>query len=248
MKRSWKILVVLITAVIAMVPMASAVQVTETSKVDTTEVICSVGRETITKELSVATIESIVDMGKSHKDNFLTIYNKYSTEKEVEDAFKNLQPFFVTLIANELTEYTIDELNELFHNIRDRIRKPRYNPFKTKENGGKIQTLGSWNGMPTPVFGNVMCGLFNAGIFAIGFTLGTHTLIPTIGADLATTWFDTGETVTIGFLGITTSTGPEFGLIFGFIGIMIATPIMILGLIFQTGLAGAYVGISPSPI
>jgi hypothetical protein len=210
-----------------------------------TEVTCSVGDETTTTYLSVDTIKSVVTLGESHKDDFMTIYNKYSTVQQVEEAFGNLQPFFETLVSTKLTTHSVDELNDLFHMIRSKIRKPKVNPFAE---GNGPRPLGNWNGIPTPIFGNAGCGLFNVGIMAIGFTLGTHTILPTIGVDLMTTWFDFGSTETLGLLGFTTSQGPHFGFILGFIGIMIATPIMILGIIFQTGFAGTYMGISPSPI
>lgn len=244
MRKELKITVVsAIVFLLAMVPLASATPAPE--KLDVIEVTCSVGDETVTTYLAVDTVKSVIALGESHKDDFMTIYNKYSTIQQVEEAFENLQPFFETLVSTELTTQSVDELNDLFHMIRSKIKKPRVDPFA---GGNGPRPLGNWNGIPTPIFFNSGCGLFNIGVGAIGFTLGTHTFIPTIGADLMTTWFDTGSTETIGLFGFTTSQGPEFGFILGFIGVMIATPIMILGLIFQTGFAGGYMGVSPSPI
>ena len=211
------------------------------------KVTCTIGGEKATRWIPTETLKSVVEIGKSCKEGFLTIFNKWAPEDEVEGAFDEVSIFFDALINNSLTDKTSEELEDLFWNIRGRIRKPRRDPSDLIHvNPDDPQPLGNWNGIPTPIFGNIACGLFNAG-FGLGFTLGTHTLIPTIGADLFTTWADTGETITLGTLGFTTSTGPEFGIIAGFIGVMIATPIMMLGPFFQVGFAGIYLGVGPAP-
>jgi hypothetical protein len=178
-------------------------------------------------------------LGESKKDDFLTIYNRYATQEEVDAAFADVQPFFTALVEHGLTDKSVDDLNSLFHSIREMIQKPKRDSFGP-------QPCGNWNGLPTPLFGNAACGIFTGGT-AVGFVLGTHTFIPTIGADALITWGGNGETVSIGGLGFTTSTGPGFGVILGFVGILIATPIMIVGVLYITGFAGVYIGVSPAP-
>jgi hypothetical protein len=253
MRKEVKILGIFLVMLIALAPMTSATISTvkevkphcllSTNQLQTsenTELLCQIGQQRITKVMPVETIKTIIELGKSEKNAFLTIYNKYSTKEEVDNAFEEIQPFFNALVSNGLTDKSVDELNTLFHNIREMIQKPKSNPFGP-------HTLGGWNGVPTPIFGNGACGIFGMDVPAIGFALGTHTILPTIGIDLLVTWAGDGETVTIGLTGVTTSTGPEFGLVIGFIGILLATPIMITGLLFQVGFAGVYVGVGPAP-
>lgn len=235
--------------ILALTPFTSAGASTHDLK-STEKVLIRIGTHTIEKEISLDTIRSVIDIGVTCKEDFLCIFNKEAAPDEVAKAFENVQPFFNALVENEMTDRTIEDLNILFQQIREKIREPR-NPCPHHDVGFKTggpRPLGNWNGLPTPIFANVACGIFNAGAPAIGFTLGTHTILPTIGVDALTTWADNGETISIGATGFTTSTGPEFGLIVGFIGIMIALPIMILGFIFQVGFAGAYIGVSPSPV
>lgn len=215
---------------------------------DTEKVIIRIGSYTIEKDMSPDVLRSIIDIGVACKKDFLTIYNKDAPLEDVAKAFENIKPFFNALVENEMTDRTAEELTILFQQIREKIREPYTQRSLSRSTTDGPRPLGNWNGMPSPVFINIACGIFNAGVPAIGFTLGTHTILPTVGADVLTTWADTGETISIGFTGFTTSTGPEFGLIAGFIGIMIVLPLMILGFIFQVGFAGAYVGVSPSPI
>jgi hypothetical protein len=211
-----------------------------TQPVETTKLLCMIGTQKIIKEISVDTIDSIITLGESKKDAFLTIYNKYATSDEVTKAFEEVQPFFQALVENGLTKKSVEELNQMFQNLREIIKKPTHDPFGP-------QPCGSWNGLPTFLVGNAVCGVFCADAPAVGFTLGTHTIFPTIGGDVFITWAGSGETVSIGGLGFTTSTGPEFGLILGFIGVLIATPIMIVGGMFMTGFAALYLGIGPAP-
>jgi hypothetical protein len=207
---------------------------------DTTPIICQIGDQRVVTRMPVETIRSIIALGESEKDAFLTIYNKYATPEEVDAAFEEIQPFFDALVTSGLTDRSVDDLNAMFRNIREIIKKPKNDPFGP-------QTLGGWNGFPTFGVVNAVCGIFCMDVPAVGFALGTHTILPTIGLDAFVTWAGDGETISIGGLGYTTSTGPEFGLIFGFIGVMIATPIMILGGLFMTGFGGFYLGVGPAP-
>jgi len=253
MRKEVKILGIFLVFLIALTPMTNASistvkeiktqnleQTNQLQSSETTPLLCQIGKQRITKEMPIETIKSIIALGESEKNAFLTIYNKYSTKEEVNNAFEEIQPFFSALVSNGLTDKSVDDLNTLFHNIREMIQKPKSNPFGP-------YTCGGWNGVPTPIFGNGACGIFGMDVPAIGFALGTHTILPTIGIDLLVTWAGDGETVTIGLTGITTSTGPEFGLTFGFIGILLATPIMITGFLFQVGFAGVYIGVGPAP-
>ncbi len=239
MKRGRRLLTIacLIISILAVTPLTSAVasEIPKVTPKATEKIRITIGTETVEKEVPLDTIKDIIDLGKTCKEDFLTIFNKQLSEDEVAQAFENIKPFFQALADNDLTEKSVDELSEMFHQIRNKIRQPR------------PRTVGLWNGIPTPIFGNAGAGLFNVGESALGFTLGTHTLFPTIGADILTTWTDIGETATIGGFGFTTATGPEFGLILGFIGIMICLPIMIIGFIFQVGFVGAYFGLNILP-
>lgn len=213
------------------------------------EVTCTVNGEKATRWIPTETLKSVIDLGKDCKVSFLTIFNKWAPEDEVEVAFDEVSVFFDALIANDLTDKTSDELEDLFWNIRNRIRKPRKDPSSLIISyvNDDPQTCGNQNGQPTPVFGNIGCGLFNFGL-GLGFAFGTHTILPTIGVDFAVTWADAGETISIGSLGFTTSTGPEFGITMGFAGVIIATPIMMVGPFFQVGFASVYIGAGPMPV
>jgi hypothetical protein len=244
MRKEVKLLSMFSMLVLLLVPFysscISAVPQQQTQDQQTTRVLCIIGKQKIIKELPVSLLESLLVLGKSKREDFLTLYNKYASQEEVATAFQNIQPFFQELVRSGLTDKSVGDLNDLFHTIRDMIKKPRRNPEGP-------QPGGSWNGLPTFLVGNTVSGIFCADGPAVGFALGTHTLLPTIGADAFITWAGTGETVSIGSLGFTTSTGPEFGCIFGFIGVLLATPIMIAGLLFMTGFAAFYLGIGPVP-
>lgn len=256
MKRAKIISIVcIITALFFLSPLATAVitpQATiRTMKEDvfaSEPVRAYIGGVYVERYMSQEDMQGLINMGEAGKQDFLTIYDKTKSAEEVAQAFENIQPFFQALIEYKLTGKTIDELNDMFHDIRDKIRLPRNPKWYYHGGDGGAQPAGMWNGVPTPIFGNMGAGLFNVGASALGFTLGTHTVLPTIGADLLTTWADTGETISIGGAGFTTSTGPEFGLIIGFVGIMLALPIMIVGFIFQVGFVGGYLGIGIMPI
>lgn len=209
------------------------------SEEETTIIRCSIDGKQIEKELSITTIQEIIEMGKSNKEDFLTIYDKTKSSQEVSVAFENIRPFFQALVDNGLTDKTVDELNTLYHNIRDKIREPRNKPFGRTRDGA--QPTGLWNGVPTPVWGNVACGIFDIGLCA-GFAFGTHTIFPTIGADAFITYAFQGESITAGALGGTLAT-LAFQVLFGFIGVLLATPLIMLGPYFMTGLCGAMFGI-----
>lgn len=244
MRKEVKLLAIFSVFLVSLVPLSSAALPSppqqKIEQLETTRLVCMVGKQKVIRELPVSVIDSIVLLGTSKKDAFLTIYNKYATSEEVAKAFDDVQPFFSALVANGLTDKSVDDLNELFHEIREMIKKPKRDPF------GPLP-CGSWNGLPTFLVANVLCGVFCADAPAIGFVLGTHTIFPTIGVDLFLTWTGFGETFSIGGLGFTTSSGPEFGLIFGFVGVIIATPMMITGGLFMTGFAALYLGIGPVP-
>jgi hypothetical protein len=243
MRKEVKLLAVFSVLLVVLVPLCSAsttsVAQEKTQQRETTQLLCVIGEQKVVKEMPMSIIDSIIVLGESKRDDFLTIYNKYATQEEVDRAFEDVQPFFSALVGNGLTDKSVDDLNALFHSIRDMIKKPKRDPFRP-------QPCGNWNGLPTPLFGNAACGIFSAGT-AIGFVLGTHTILPTLGVDALITWAGNGETISIGGLGFTTSTGPGFGVIVGFVGILIATPIMIVGVLYMTGFAGIYIGASPAP-
>lgn len=244
MRKEVKLLAIFSVFFVSLVPLSSAALPSlpqrRIEQPEMTQLICMVGTQKVVRELPVSVVDSIVLLGTSKKDAFLTIYNKYATQEEVAKAFEDVQPFFSALVANGLTDKSVDDLNELFHTIREMIKKPKHDPFGPSP-------CGSWNGLPTFLVANAISGIFCADAPAIGFVLGTHTIFPTIGADIFITWNGFGETVSIGGLGFTTSTGPEFGLIFGFIGVLLATPIMITGVLFMTGFAAFYLGLGPAP-
>ena len=209
------------------------------SEEETTIIRCSIDGKQIEKELSITTIQEIIEMGKAHKQDFLTIYDKTKSSEKVSAAFENIQPFFQALVDNDLTEKTVDELNTFYHTIREKILEPKTKTCKRQQN--EAQPTGLWNGVPTPVWGNIICGIFDVGLCA-GFVLGTHTIFPTIGADAFITYAIQGESITVGGLGSTVAT-LAFQVIIGFAGVLIVTPLIMLGPYFMTGLCGAMFGV-----
>jgi hypothetical protein len=243
MRKEVKLIAVLSVLLLALVPLSSANATSaqqQPQQQETIKISCIIGKQKVNKEISGNMLDSILLLGQSKKDAFLTIYNKYATQEEVTKAFEDVQPFFHTLVVNGLTDKSVDDLNDLFSDIREMIKKPKRDPFGA-------QPCAGWNGMPTFIAANAICGVFCTDFPAVGFALGTHTIFPTIGADAFITWAGGGETITIGGLGYTTSTGPEFGFILGFIGVLLATPGMIIGGLFMTGFAFLYFGVGPAP-
>jgi hypothetical protein len=206
---------------------------------DTTIIRCIVNGESIKKEMSVSTIQDLIDMGASHKEDFITIYDKTKSDEEVTTAFENIKPFFQALIDNGLTDKTVDELNMLFTSIREKIREPKYEPAWKPQDGPL--PMGIWNGIPTPVWANVICGQFDAG-FCAGFAGGTHLIIPTVGADVFLTYGFQGTSVSVGGFGYTIAT-TGFNFILGFVGILLAIPLVMFGPYFLAGMSGMLVGI-----
>ena len=235
-------LVVIVLALLLSIPIASAGNQPQKCSAeidDGTTIRCIVNGESLEKEMSVSTLQAIVDLGASHQEDFLTIYDKTKSDEEVTAAFENIEPFFQTLIDNRLTSKTVDELNTLYYDIREKIREPRGQPV-WKPQDGPIP-MGIWNGVPTPIWANVICGQFDAG-FCVGFAGGTHLIIPTVGIDAFLTYGFQGTSVSVGAFGYTiASTG--FNFILGFIGILLTVPLVMFGPYFLAGMSGMLVGI-----
>jgi len=187
----------------------------------------------------VSSIQNLIELGGSHKEDFLTIYDKTKSADEVATAIENIKPFFQALIDKELTDKTVEELNSLYYSIREKIREPRRQPQKVPQDGP--QPLGIWNGIPTPVWANFMCGQFDIGICS-GFAGGTHMLIPTVGADVFLTYAFQGTSVTIGGFGYTIAT-VGFNFVMGFIGVLLAMPLIMFGPYFLAGMSCLLVGV-----
>jgi hypothetical protein len=239
MKRE---IALLFIALLLSVPTASAVQLPHGTNMpntveETTTVLCVIGNERIKKQIPLTIMEDLVEMGAANKEDFLTIYDKTTSTEEVTVAFENLRPFFQALIDSELTDKTVDELNELYYSIREKIGTPRrQSPWD-----GGARPQGIWNGFPTPVWANVLCGQFDAGL-CVGFAGGTHMIIPTVGLDLFMTYGFQGTSVSVGAFGYTfAATG--FNFVLGFVGILLATPLVMLGPYFLAGMSGMLVGI-----
>lgn len=246
MKRTKTILTTAILVIafltLALSPITMAISPAKSiTTTDTTTVRITIGRQTTEKEISLSVIKSVMDIGASCQEDFLTIYDKQKTSEEVAQAFENVQPFFQALIDNDLTDKTVDELNTMYHNIREKIREPIRQSVWKPQDGDGARPLGWWNGVPTPMWANAACGIFDVGI-CVGFAAGTHTIIPTIGADAFITYAFQGTSITVGLLGGTLAL-IAFQVIFGFMGILLATPLIMLGPYFMTGLCGAMFGV-----
>ncbi len=206
---------------------------------ETTTLLCIVNGERTERDLMVSSIQNLIELGGSHKEDFLTIYDKTKSADEVATAIENIKPFFQALIDKELTDKTVEELNSLYYSIREKIREPRRQPQKVPQDGP--QPLGIWNGIPTPVWANFMCGQFDIGICS-GFAGGTHMLIPTVGADVFLTYAFQGTSVTIGGFGYTIAT-VGFNFVMGFIGVLLAMPLIMFGPYFLAGMSCLLVGV-----
>jgi hypothetical protein len=237
-----KEITLLLVALLLSVPVAGAIHQPHSKSItspETTMILCVVDGKQIQREMSVSSIQDLIDLGGLHKEDFLTIYDKTRSTDDVAIAFENLKPFFQALIDNDLTEKTVEELNALYSAIRERIQEPRRQPICTPHHGP--QPLGIWNGVPTPIWANIICGQFDVGVCA-GFAGGTHMLIPTIGIDLFLTYAFQGTSISIGGFGYTIAlTG--FNFILGFVGILLATPLMMFGPYFLTGMSSFLVGV-----
>lgn len=206
---------------------------------ETTTLLCIVNGRRTEKDLSVSSIQDLIEMGGSHKEDFLTIYDKTKSADEVATAFENIKPFFQALIDKELTDKTVEELNALYYSIREKIREPRRQPQRVPQEGP--QPRGIWNGIPTPVWANFMCGQFDVGICS-GFAGGTHMLIPTIGIDIFLTYAFQGTSVTLGGFGYTIA-AVGFNFAMGFVGVLLVMPMIMLGPYFLAGMSGLLVGV-----
>lgn len=235
-------LVIIVLALLLSIPVVSAGNQPQKCVVeidDTTIIRCIVNGESIQKEMSASTVQDLIDMGASHKEDFITIYDRTKSDEEVATAFENIKSFFQALIDNGLTDKTVDELHTLFTNIREKIRQPRYKPAWEPQDGPR--PMGIWNGIPTPLWANIICGQFDAG-FCVGFAGGTHLLIPTVGADVFLTYGFQGTSVSVGGFGYTIA-AMGFNFILGFVGILLTLPLVMFGPYFLAGMSGMLVGI-----
>jgi hypothetical protein len=237
-------IVLIIIALLLSVPVAGAVYQPRDSLKPVDElssILCAINGKKVIKEMSSSSIAELIDIGASHKQDFLTIYDKTKTSDEVAVAFDNIKPFFQALIDKGLTDKTVDDLNNLYYGIREKIREPRHKSAWKPQDGDGAKPLGIWNGLPTPVWANAVCGIFDAGLCA-GFAGGTHAIIPTIGADAFLTYAFQGESISVGLMGGTLAT-TAFQVIIGFIGILLCTPLIMLMPYFMTGLCGFVFGV-----
>lgn len=229
-----------IVALLLTIPLAGAaiptIKTIPTSNENLTTCMIIVGREKVKTQLPLSEVKDFVNYAATFEDDFMTIYNKRASNEEVAVAFDNLQPFFQRLGDEKFTSKNVSELTAFFNSIRERVREPR------KDNRAPpANSLGFWNGVPTPIWGNTMCGLFEVGE-CIGFIAGTHTLIPTIGADLFATYCYSGIAKSVGLGGGTTS-ALGFEVWVGFVGVILCTPGIMIGPYFLTGLCGGFVAI-----
>jgi hypothetical protein len=235
-------IVIIVLALLLSIPVVSAGNQPQKCGVeidDMTIIRCIVKGESIQKEMSASTIQDLIDMGASHKEDFITIYDRTKSDEEVATAFENVKPFFQALIDNGLTDKTVDELHTLFTNIREKIRQTKYKPAWELQDGPR--PMGIWNGIPTPLWANIICGQFDAG-FCVGFAGGTHLLIPTVGADVFLTYGFQGTSVSVGGFGYTIAT-MGFNFVLGFVGILLTLPLVMFGPYFLAGMSGMLVGI-----
>lgn len=218
-------------------------------EIETAKLVCQIDGKEVVKELSVETINEIIELAESCEKDFYTIYNKWETDEDVDIAFGNIQPFFQAVVDSGLTDKSVEDLSDMFRNIRSWIKKPPRDPSPRYENEGgeDVQpNLYIWNGLPTPFAANAVCGVYTIGTQAFGFALGTHTLLPTLGIDIFNTWIMTGNGGTIGALGFTQVAITEFACDFGFVGMMLGvwTSGVIAPFLLQIGFAALFFGVS----
>jgi hypothetical protein len=206
---------------------------------DQTSILSVIDGKQIKREMALSEIQDLIDMGGSCKKDFLTIFDKTKSQEDVAIAFENIKPFFQALIDNNLTEKTIDELNALYYRIRGNIQEQKRQLITKPQDGP--QPLAIWNGLPTPLWANMLCGQFDVGLCS-GFAGGTHLLIPTIGIDAFLTYAFEGTSVSVGGFGYTLATA-GFLFVIGFIGILIVTPFIMIGPYFLAGMSGLLFGI-----
>jgi len=228
MRKGVKILIVLTTVLFTIQPIAQSINrlnISDEEKLadnDTLKAVCYVispdkNRERTIKEIAKESYNNIIEMGKSSFKDFMIIYNPDSTEDEVNVAFNNVRPFFTTIVNNELTDKTVEELDMLYREIRNKIKE------RWQNNGEKIISKGWWNGIWAPMFVNGGCGIFAEAKRCQGFVIGTHSILPGIGADILLTYFTTdlsAITGSIGVTGVTNANGPQMAFIINYLGIL----------------------------
>lgn len=230
--------IVLMVAALLIVPVVSATPGPSVQTSKTLTVQSLVGREKVTQTMDLSVLHNLIDMGKTHKNDFMTIYDKKASDLDVTVAFANLQPFFQALVDSGLTHKSVSYLNDLYHSIRSKIREPK-RAVAWQE--AVPRTCALWNGIPTPIYTNAICGDFEYGILLGGFCLGTHTVLPTLGVDLFLTYAFAGQQLTLGITGFTECTS-GFIITFGFIGVLICTPGIMVGPYFMSGMDGLTIG------
>jgi hypothetical protein len=238
-KRMKKGIVLFLVGLLLSISAVNAIAQPSIISKKTTTILCYVDDTRIEKEMSISTIQNLIDMGASCKKDFLTIYDKTKSVEDVTVAFENIKPFFQALKESGLTDKTVEELNAVYYSIREKIKEPKHKLAWNQQQGR--QPAGIWNGFPTPVWANAICGIFDVGM-CMGFAGGTHALIPTIGIDAFITYAFQGESLTVGIFGGTMAVA-AFQVIIGFIGILICLPLIMFGPYFMTGLCGFVFGL-----
>jgi hypothetical protein len=227
MKRELITLIVLIIAIMLLLPIAqsfnaSTLKTIKKGENETVKVVCYVvspngDKNRVTDEILRTDYNQIIEMGNSLKNDFQTIYNPDSKEIDVNRAFEKIRPFFTMIVKNQLTHKSVDELEQLYKDIRNIISD------KKQKKTGNIQPNGWWNGIWAPMFFNGGCGIIAEAKRCQGFVIGTHSILPGIGFDILLTYFTTdlsAYTETIGVTGWTAAFGPQMAFIINFIGIL----------------------------
>lgn len=254
MKREFMILTVVTIAIILSLPIVQSFNESKLQFIEkqgdneTVKVACYIvspdgSYNKRTEKISRTIYNQIIEMGKLLKNDFMTIYDPESTYQEVMIAFDNIQPFFTTIIANKLTDKSVDELEQIYRGIRSKILQ------KNQDKKPGFMPTGWWNGIWTPMFMNGGCGIIAEAKRCIGFVIGTHSILPSLGADLLLTYFTSdlsAYTETIGVTGWTAAFGPQMAFIINFIGILFGEIPIISYMIFALliGYAMFYAGAS----
>jgi len=254
MRKGIKILLVITLVILAIQPITQSLIISKNSEPkkiidnETIKTVCMIISpdktcEKIVKQVSRENYNKIIEMGRSLHGDFLTIYNPYSTDVEVNAAFENVRPFFIEIVDNELTDKPVEDLECLYRDIRDKIIEEK------EHKGGNKQPTGWWNGIWAPMFMNGGCGIFSEAKRCQGFVIGTHSILPTIGFDILLTYFTTdlsAMTGTIGVTGATDANGPQMAFIINYLGILFGEIPVISYMVFALliGYAMFYVGAS----
>jgi len=240
MRKGIKILIVLTTVIFALQPITQALNCANKSNVqnpiqnDTITTACFViGADRASEkkiiELTREEYNNIIDLGKSLFEDFIVIYDPESTQEELDLAFDNVKPFFTTIVDHGLTDKSVNDLEIIYKEIRQKIIDGR------EKKGGKIQSTGWWNGLWAPMFFNGGCGILAEAKRCQGFVLGTHSIFPTIGFDILLTYFSTDATAityTIGVTGWTAAHGPQMAFNINYLGILLGEIPVISYMIF----------------